>query len=53
MLDASTSNMTVIAFWKCIKFADMAMYQAKETGRNQVVVFNEDMLSNTEVGDSY
>ena len=41
------------SIWKCIKFADMAMYQAKETGRNKVMAFNTDMLNNTEVGDSF
>jgi diguanylate cyclase (GGDEF)-like protein len=41
------------SIWKCIKFADMSLYQAKDTGRNKVVAFNKDMLDNTEVGESY
>jgi len=41
------------SIWKCIKFADMSLYQAKEGGRNQVVAFKEDMLDNTEVGESF
>ncbi|EDZ63016.1 diguanylate cyclase [Sulfurimonas gotlandica GD1] len=41
------------SIWKCIKFADISLYQAKEGGRNQVVAFNEDMLNNTEVGESF
>ncbi|WP_294966521.1 GGDEF domain-containing protein [Sulfurimonas sp.] len=41
------------SIWKCIKFADMSLYQAKDTGRNKVIAFKQDMLDNTKVGDSY
>ena len=32
--------------WKCIKFADLCLYKAKETGRNKVIKFTRDLLKN-------
>jgi diguanylate cyclase (GGDEF)-like protein len=35
-------------FWQCIKYADVALYQAKDTGRNKAVRFEESMWSGEE-----
>ncbi len=32
-------------FWQCIKYADVALYKAKDTGRNKAVRFEEEMWS--------
>jgi len=31
--------------WQCIKFADVALYNAKNNGRNKVVIFSENMYN--------
>ena len=38
------------SIWKAIKFADLALYEAKHTGRNRIVTFEDHMFSG---GDKY
>ncbi len=40
-------------FWQCVKFADMALYNAKENGRNKSVIFSKELLKDKELTDEY
>lgn len=40
-------------FWKCIKFADLALYEAKHTGRNKVILFDQSLIKDNEYDDKY
>ena len=41
------------SIWKCIKYADVSLYSAKQTGRNKVVQFSEKLLEQNDVGESF
>lgn len=40
-------------FWQCIKYSDIALYQAKDTGRNKVVVFDKSLIKDGEMEENY
>ncbi len=41
------------SIWKCIKFADMSLYYAKEHGRNQVVCYEATLFRNHDMRDQF
>ena len=43
LFDSDSENL-----WQCIKYSDVAMYKAKETGRNRVVRFESSMWESKE-----
>jgi len=40
-------------FWQCVKYADISLYHAKDTGRNKVVVFDKSLLKEGEMEGTY
>lgn len=40
-------------FWQCLKYADMALYEAKDTGRNKSIIFSKDLLKEGIDKDEY
>ena len=41
------------SIWRCIKFSDLALYKAKQTGRNKVVKFDDSLLGEGDLKDTY
>ena len=41
------------SIWKCIKFADISLYHAKEHGRNQVVSFDTSLLKSDSLKEEF
>jgi diguanylate cyclase (GGDEF)-like protein len=41
------------SIWKCIKFADISLYHAKENGRNQVVCFDKKLIQDSSMKDQF
>ncbi len=41
------------SIWKCIKYADMSLYYAKEHGRNQVICYDKSIINDVSMQDSF
>ncbi|MFA7610435.1 MAG: GGDEF domain-containing protein [Sulfurimonas sp.] len=41
------------SIWKCIKYADISLYHAKEHGRNQVVCFDQSLIKDEKMKTSF
>jgi diguanylate cyclase (GGDEF)-like protein len=40
-------------FWECVKYADISLYKAKNSGRNKVVLFDKELLKNSNIDENY
>jgi len=40
-------------FWECVKFADISLYEAKNTGRNKVILFDNELLKKSNIDENY
>ncbi len=41
------------SIWRCIKYADIALYHAKNTGRNRVTSFDKSLIKDSSIGESF
>lgn len=40
-------------FWECVKYADISLYEAKNTGRDRVIMFNKELLEKSNINENY